>query len=162
MVSPKAPSMEHLDEQAGWEQHPGGQSREYGPFLERLGTGQRWVFRLTGNPVRSVAAGPGQRGKVVPHVTARQQLTWLLERAERHGFSLGDPEDPTVQVTRRDRNAFDKSEASGPRRRATITRAQFDGILTVQDPDLLREALTQGIGRAKAYGCGLLTLAPAQ
>jgi CRISPR system Cascade subunit CasE len=38
--------------------------------------------------------------------------------------------------------------------------ATYDGILTVTDPALLRRALCHGVGRAKAYGCGLLTLAP--
>ena len=37
----------------------------------------------------------------------------------------------------------------------------FDGSLTVTDPEKLRHALSNGIGRAKGYGCGMLTLAPA-
>lgn len=36
----------------------------------------------------------------------------------------------------------------------------FDGRLEVTDPAALRRTLTQGIGKAKAYGCGLITLAP--
>ncbi len=37
--------------------------------------------------------------------------------------------------------------------------AQFDGYLTVTDPRLLQHALVTGVGPAKAYGCGLMTLA---
>ena len=42
----------------------------------------------------------------------------------------------------------------------TIVRATFQGVLEVTSADALREALVNGVGRAKAYGCGLLTLAP--
>lgn len=38
--------------------------------------------------------------------------------------------------------------------------AQFDGALQIEDPERLRTALTAGMGRAKAYGCGLMTLRP--
>jgi CRISPR system Cascade subunit CasE len=38
--------------------------------------------------------------------------------------------------------------------------AVFEGALTVTDAGRFVAALSQGIGRAKAYGCGLLTVAP--
>ena len=41
----------------------------------------------------------------------------------------------------------------------TLGVATFEGVLEVTDPDALRRALTHGIGRGKAYGCGLMTLA---
>lgn len=40
-----------------------------------------------------------------------------------------------------------------------ITTARFEGELTVVDAAALRHALMYGIGRARGYGCGLLTLA---
>lgn len=36
----------------------------------------------------------------------------------------------------------------------------FEGRLRITDPALLTEHLLTGIGPSKAYGCGLLTLAP--
>jgi len=36
---------------------------------------------------------------------------------------------------------------------------QFDGRLRVTDPGALKEAVRSGIGSAKAYGFGLLSLA---
>ena len=42
----------------------------------------------------------------------------------------------------------------------TIRAVVFEGILKVTDAELFRSALASGIGPAKAYGCGLLTLAP--
>jgi len=37
---------------------------------------------------------------------------------------------------------------------------EFQGVLTVTDPALFRTTFTTGIGSAKAFGFGLLALAP--
>lgn len=53
----------------------------------------------------------------------------------------------------------------GKRRQAakiTVEAVRFDGHLVVTDPVAFAEAVTAGIGRAKAYGCGLLSLAAAR
>ena len=41
----------------------------------------------------------------------------------------------------------------------TLVLATFEGVLEVTEPEALRRVLTHGIGRGKAYGCGLMTLA---
>ncbi|MFM9577769.1 type I-E CRISPR-associated protein Cas6/Cse3/CasE, partial [Streptomyces turgidiscabies] len=33
---------------------------------------------------------------------------------------------------------------------------------TIINPELLRQKINEGIGRGKAYGCGLLSIAPAR
>ncbi len=43
-----------------------------------------------------------------------------------------------------------------------LTRVTFDGRLRVLDPAVFRRTLTSGLGKAKAYGCGLMTLAPTE
>ena len=158
IVSPARPSMEQLQSECGWSQEPSWQTAAYDPFLDRLRVGQRWVFRLTANPVRSLAGDPGRRGKVTPHVTVAQQQEWLIERAQRLGFALDGGLLEQLMVTQRERDTFGRGPSRN-RMTATISRAQFDGVLTVADPELLRTALTKGVGRAKAYGCGLMTLA---
>lgn len=52
----------------------------------------------------------------------------------------------------------DAGHANG--HRVTIWPVLFDGILAVEDPDLLRHAIITGIGPARAYGNGLLSIAP--
>lgn len=42
----------------------------------------------------------------------------------------------------------------------TICTAVYDGVLRVEDADAFRHALGFGIGRAKGFGCGLLTIMP--
>jgi CRISPR system Cascade subunit CasE len=36
----------------------------------------------------------------------------------------------------------------------------FDGLLRVSDPDVFRLTLQKGVGSGKAYGFGLLSIAP--
>ena len=133
----------------------------YKVLLDDLRVGQRWQFRLTANPVRSVRLPGWEDAKPVGHVTVRQQLDWLTERAERLGFrlapsSVGTGDELDVAVVDRSIKQFARQK-----RQVTISTATFEGHLEVVDPAALRHALTHGIGRAKAYGCGMLTLAPA-
>ena len=79
-------------------------------------------------------------------------------RAESIDADSGDPvasEAPTTRVTRSEVVNF-KRESSV----VTLRIAGFDGILEVTDAEAFRAALRQGIGPARAYGCGLLTVAP--
>ena len=66
----------------------------------------------------------------------------------------------SVVVVRRERPVFGRRNPDRDRRdRVTINRTVYEGVARVTDPDALRHALVAGIGRSKAYGCGLMTLA---
>lgn len=186
VVSPDRPDLTHLVEQAGWPavadpQSPGWQTRPYAPFLDRLAQGQRWAFRLTANPVHDIRRKPDEPRKRTAHLTPVHQMGWLLDRQERCGFQVvekpqserllpagtthrgHDHHGDRYRLTVGDRRglAFDKRGDEGKRGgRVSIVTVTFDGHLEVRDPAVFRRALTQGIGKAKAYGCGLLTLAP--
>lgn len=156
VVSPCEPDLTHLVEQAGWPTTSAWQTRDYSPLLQRLQAGQRWAFRLTANPVRSGRVAGKEDTQPLAHVTADQQRGWLLERASRLGFACESPSgEPTVVVNGRRTVRFARQGAQ-----VTIAQATFDGQLEVREPDVLRHALVAGIGRAKGYGCGLMTLAP--
>lgn len=171
IVSPDKPDLTHLVEQAGWPTTGGWQTAPYAPFLTRLTTGSTWAFRLAANPVHSIRRVLNEPTKRTAHVTPRHQTDWLLQRQERCGFAVLDR---PAEVPRADEKAehellvhsrrdlvFGKSdEESGKRLDVRLTRVTFDGRLRVTDADLLRRTLTAGIGKAKAYGCGLMTLAP--
>ncbi|GAA1008177.1 CRISPR-associated protein Cse3 [Streptomyces sp. F-3] len=192
IVSPDRPDLTHLVEQAGWPaaaaddpQHRGWQTKPYGPFLERLSTGDHWAFRLTANPVHTVRRTEDEPRKITAHLTPIHQMGWLLdpERQKRGGFRIlekphdarllpdgtthrghrhhGDRYELSVGATRT--LTFNKSRVTDGSRRSrpvTLVTVTFEGRLEVTDPEALRRTLTQGIGRARAYGCGLLTLAP--
>ncbi|WP_326696276.1 type I-E CRISPR-associated protein Cas6/Cse3/CasE [Streptomyces sp. NBC_01754] len=122
----------------------------------------------------------------VAHRTADAQLAWLISRAHKHGFEplpvpgtaepvpgifpFTDTEPstepiPDVHIARQDKRVFTKdltgqAEAKTGTTKVSIQTATFEGNLRVTDPVALARSLITGIGPSKAYGCGLLTLAP--
>ena len=152
-------------EQAGWPSRP-GQTADYRPLLNSLRTGHERAFRLTANPVRALPTDGAARGRIVPHVTPEQQVRWLVEKASRHGFEIrshaGDDGSvtPDLLVDRRADLSFARRDPNASRPgRVTLRTARFEGTLRITDADLFRETLVRGLGRGKAYGCGLITLA---
>ncbi|MFE6335237.1 type I-E CRISPR-associated protein Cas6/Cse3/CasE [Streptomyces sp. NPDC002776] len=183
VVSPTRPDLTHLVEQAGWPavatpDEPGWQTRPYTPFLDRLNPGTQWAFRLTANPVHTIRRKEGEPRKLTAHLTPVHQMGWLLDdkRLTRLGFRVlqkpadrralpagltqhkhphhGDRYELAIRDTRS--LNFQKGQG-GP---VTLVTVTFEGRLEITDADAIRRTLTQGIGRGRAYGCGLLTLAP--
>ncbi|UVS78394.1 type I-E CRISPR-associated protein Cas6/Cse3/CasE [Actinokineospora sp. UTMC 2448] len=156
LASPHRPDLTNLVEQAGWPSKQTWRIGDYRRLLDQLAAGDDWAFRLTANPVRSGRKSDGARSQRFGHVTAAQQETWLISRAERHGFTItiGEHKEPDLIVRDRLIKRFTREGRS-----VTLATATFEGRLTVTDPDALRTTLTAGIGPAKGYGCGLLTLA---
>ncbi|SCL73671.1 type I-E CRISPR-associated protein Cas6/Cse3/CasE [Micromonospora peucetia] len=163
VVSPTAPDLTHMVEQAGWPSSAETwETRPYARLLESLDKGQRWAFRLTANPTRT-----GRRNQDTPttqrygHVTPVQQVEWLTRRTERNGFTVVRQADGELNLVTYNRQVHRFTRNHG-QRPVTLVTATYDGVLEVNDPTLFRGVLTRGIGHARAYGCGLLTLAPAE
>ncbi|MDX3077863.1 type I-E CRISPR-associated protein Cas6/Cse3/CasE [Streptomyces sp. MI02-7b] len=135
------------------------ETRNLTPMLGALTVGLLVHYRITANastrlPDRAPGAGPERRtrdtrGKVIK-LTGERALTWWHHRATRAGLAVHT----TAAAPRPFRVA---REQPGPRHPLT----RFDGIAEILDPDALTRALLDGIGRGKAYGAGLLSLAPA-
>lgn len=158
--SPIAPALEAMVDQAGWPNQPVWRTAPLSPFLDNLEGGQRWVFRLRANPVKSIRPAAGGRGQRVPLARPEEQLAWLAKRSESLGFRMVDGEHgPNVRVTERRTDRFRRGSERGT---VTLATAAFEGVLQVTNPSALRDTLVHGIGAAKGYGCGLMTLAPAQ
>lgn len=159
VVSPAQPDFAHLVEQAGWPTTETWVSKPYTPLLAALSDGQHWHFRLTANPVHKVRIDGETRAtdtKLRAHVSAGHQLEWLRSRTPRLGFEFAGKDDaPDVTVLDRKVAHFKRGEG-----KVTLAMATYEGTLVVSDAKRLREVLVAGIGRAKGYGCGLLTLAP--
>jgi CRISPR system Cascade subunit CasE len=179
VLTESTPSWEHLVEQAGWPSADEPQTlvRPYEPLLDRVVLGAEFAFRLRANPVsathhpsnpsaaqqQSLASESRPRGVRVPHRTAAHQLAWLTGRVERWGFEILMTESgfPDVRLAARERVVFGKSNRDDEKRRVVIETATFDGRVRVTDTDAARASLLSGVGPARAYGCGLITLAPA-
>lgn len=161
VVSPVAPSLEAMADQAGWPSQPVWRTADYSPFLRGLASGQRWIFRLRANPIRNVRPSDGSRGDRVPLQRPDELVGWITWRSAGLGFTIVAGEHgPNVRVAERRTERFRRGGPGG--RQVTLGTAVFEGVLQVTDPDRLTGALTHGIGAAKGYGCGLMTLARAQ
>lgn len=162
IASPGQPDLTHLVEQAGWPTTGTWQTRRYDPLLDDLAVGQTWAFRLTANPTHA-----GRKTPEAPdtqrfgNVTADQQLAWLLKRTAQHGFEVLTQPDGTPNLVIRQRQTLAFHRVRG-QKRVTLTTVTYEGVLRVSGPAAFRTVLTNGIGHARAYGCGLITLAPPQ
>jgi CRISPR system Cascade subunit CasE len=171
LVSPLRPDLTNLLKQVGQPtpEPSGWQTYEYGSFLDSLTEGDTWAFRLTANPVHSIRRKDDEPIKRTAHRTPRHQMRWLLDRQEKAGFAVLErpadqrllPEGDEHLLIVRDRRDLRFSKADGDRKHTvSLTAVTFEGRLRVTDAKLLRETLTSGLGKGKAYGCGLMTLAP--
>ena len=159
------------------------QSRAYDPQLQE---GQRLSFQLRANPVitKKNDAGKSQRHDVV--MQAKKQLLeehgfgknakwadwktessrpllyelvqkhcaeWLDGVADRNGFeiALSTEDEPRLQV-----DSYDQNNASKRDHNIRFSAVDFSGELLIKKPELFKIALFNGIGHAKAFGCGLL------
>lgn len=79
-------------------------------------------------------------------------LEWILDRAKKHGFSLNKDK---VLV-----EGYNRLEGFKDKKKNKIKFGIFDysGVLVVENAELFRETLFNGIGKAKAFGCGMLLL----
>lgn len=170
------PSWEHLVEQAGWPSSDDPQAviKAYQPLLNQVARGRQFAFRLHANPVsttkKPTRPSPEQRDRLtasirprgvrVPHRTAAHQLRWLRDRLERWGFQpLTGDHGPTAYLVAQERLSFDKRDGEKSRR-VTLETATFEGLIEVTDPQTAQRSLLDGVGPGKAYGMGLITLAP--
>lgn len=153
VVSPHEPCFLHLQEQAGWSTAVTWASRAYAPLLDRLANGQAYAFRLTANPTR-IATGDDGRKQRVGFLRENQQVAWLLRKSVEMGVSFQSAERPSISVKGSRSRDFRRQD-----RTVTLMQVTFEGALVVTDADALRAALANGVGAAKAYGCGLVTLA---
>jgi CRISPR system Cascade subunit CasE len=145
------------------------------PLELPVAAGQRLRFRLRANPTKRVAAkderlGGVMAGKRVGLADVVEQVRWLLRKAEAGGFRIpgewvdarrpetGEPvQVPNFRVDvvpdGRDRNGK-------PGHAGEFLTVRFDGLLVVTNPEAFRATVAAGIGSGKAFGFGLLSLAP--
>jgi len=76
-------------------------------------------------------------------------MKWLVRKGEQHGFSAKKFE---VRIDN-DREYPVKPPGKPD---FTLRTLDFEGKLKVEDADRFIKALFQGIGSAKAFGCGLM------
>lgn len=140
---------------------PGGygtsQVKDLAPVLDRLrrfpaGTPVR--YRLLTAPCRNHSRrdDTGRRIHTLEPLRGDDAAQWWADRAAGAGLDL---------VTLGARDLPDITGGGDPKKRIRHVVTQFDGTAGITDPAALAAAVTTGIGRGKAYGCAMLSIAPA-
>lgn len=127
--------------------------KDYDKFLNSLENGMRARFRVKLNPTKSVFEKGDKRGRVIPLFIDSEQMRYLFDRSEKNGFSLNSNE---FEIVEKGTELFRKRGQVDIR----LSKAVFEGYLTITDLDAFKELLTKGLGRKKAYGFGLMTIIP--
>lgn len=128
--------------------------REYPLSLQ---AGQRLRFMLVANPVKMIndeggrknAAGEPKKCRV-PLIKEDDQRAWIERKLQDTASLESLVIDPVFPLR------FRKGKED---RAGKIQPVGFQGVLSVKEPDAFVGLIQSGIGPAKAFGCGLLSLA---
>lgn len=106
-----------------------------------------YAFEVVVNPTRRSV-----NGNLVPIKQREDIRTWFESRTASWGFRCLQTEVLKVNVQQ-----FRKGE-----HRVTLEQAVLKGVMKVTQRDLFIKSFETGIGRGKAFGCGLLQIVPIQ
>jgi CRISPR system Cascade subunit CasE len=115
---------------------------------EKLLNFPSYRFEITINPVKRESAS----GKLVPLRTREAIGEWFAVKAPGWGFKLATGH---LEVQSMDVACFEKKG-----QRVTLGQATLTGLLHVCDAARFAQSFMRGIGRGKAFGCGLLQIVP--
>ena len=119
--------------------------------LSELPAGLSLRFRLTANVIKTIRdSEEPERPIRVPLIKEEQQVEWLRRK-------LADAAGVEAATMTPNPPLFFKRKGQ-PGKLVTTT---FDGRLQVLDPYAFRLLMENGIGAAKSFGCGLLSVARA-
>jgi CRISPR system Cascade subunit CasE len=113
----------------------------------QLEAGRIVQFRLKANPSKR----DRQTGKRIGMFHEPDQMAWLERQGVQHGFKI-----MVVDVIPVPSVFGIKAQKNFP---IKIFSVLYQGILKINDPQLFMDAIRQGIGHGRSYGCGLLSIA---
>lgn len=121
---------------------------------ERITGGDRFAFRLRANTTKKILTkslpdGTKQNGKRVPVRGDEERLRWLERRGSQFGFRAEG-----VRITELPTTLGGRSKDHT----LTFAGCVFEGTLEVTDASAFRLGLAEGVGPAKAFGFGLLSV----
>lgn len=153
------------------------ETKEYHPVLF---AGQRLSFALRANPIRTRWTPPDEEGKRVQkrhdvvmdvkramrqsndavgvnvaELVQNEGARWLQDKGTKYGFKVDSNQ---VLAGAYQQHSFHQGAKN---RLVSLSTIDFNGYLDVTDPDPFRNALMNGIGPAKGFGCGMMMVKPA-
>lgn len=120
-------------------------------------------FSLLANPtikrvIRDESGNRKKNGRREPISSREDLLAWLERKATGHGFTVNAD---ALRTFPRPRQVFNKkANKDQTRHHGTHSATEFSGVLKVIDHTLFQQSARTGIGSAKAFGFGMLCLAP--
>jgi CRISPR system Cascade subunit CasE len=158
---------------------PNPACKDIAGIYQSLQKGQVLSFRLRANPTKRIPKDKKSddilKGKRVGLLREEEQMAWLIrkgrerEKGKPGGFEIlmkdvEGPDGETRQVPRItvqcEGNQRGRKKKQGRSHEMTHLAVRFDGLLRITDASAFRETLARGVGSAKAYGFGLLSVAP--
>jgi CRISPR system Cascade subunit CasE len=121
-------------------------SRDISGQLAALAAGQSLLFTIRLNPVVSKKLEKGQRGKRRP-IPPSELKSWAARTLEKIGARA------TFTILSEGPRFSRKGDST-----ITLSSITVSGVLEILDADLLRTAITGGIGHGKAMGFGMLNI----
>ncbi|CAJ36460.1 type I-E CRISPR-associated protein Cas6/Cse3/CasE [Methanocella arvoryzae] len=149
----------------------------------KIKAGDVYAFRLRANPTKKIgtsriedikAGKPKNNGRRVPIRNESDQILWLKRKGAAGGFELMSTkrfselsdvlisEEGHQKIYTFDTGIKAKVQKNARENRLTFGSVLFEGTLKVTNAEKFLETLKSGIGSGKAYGFGLLSLAPAR
>ena len=106
---------------------------------------RQYRFRLLANPTVC------RQGKRLALLKLEEQTAWIERQGTSHGFEV------KAMIVSPHELLNSSREEKAP---ICVHRVCFEGKLCIRDKVAFERALLAGIGPAKAFGCGLLSVAP--
>lgn len=124
------------------------------PLLDALRPGLSVRYRIAANPIRKPGCTTRELYRLSAVVPLQGQAAddWWTRQAHSAGLELRTLHSTPLDAARGSRRS--------DQRHVKHDRVLFEGTAVIADAELLRTRLTDGIGKGKAYGCGLLSIAP--
>ncbi|WP_419944713.1 type I-E CRISPR-associated protein Cas6/Cse3/CasE [Candidatus Poriferisodalis sp.] len=122
------------------------QERLIDKHLESLQDGMAVNYRVVLNPARNTRTGGINKRIVIP---AQDRPKWVAGRIANAGLAALSAPTITGMADRHIRRG---------KQRVPVYSVRVDGTAQVSDAESLRAAMRAGIGHARAWGCGLLTV----
>ena len=137
-------------------------------FDPKLAVGDQLLFKLRANPtvarkkdgekhsrrhdvLMDAKCRFRKEGKESPeelrHAMDGSAVKWLADRSKGCGFQLAT----TPQVS-----GYRQHQWQRKRHRIRFSSVDYEGVITVTDPDKMRTVLFDGVGRSRAFGCGMI------
>ncbi len=117
-------------------------------FLKLVAAEKRdFRFRMAVNPVKTVQTNDGNGRRRIPLTNEDDVLIWLSRHGINSGFEL------RYAAIKRSHKVPGKTETE------IVNVVTIEGLLSTTNPQKMGEAILKGIGKAKIFGCGLISLA---